>query len=160
MRRAIIAVLALAGCSSQHVRLIGFNQYMVTAPPSQVFVKANETCAKLGRLVTSPSIQTGTNVGYSRYEQIKFQCMSAYEVVPVDKNSYKIWVPTSEIPVADTCATCVPPQKMRVPDLPAVYPQAKQTASEYGAKMNRTMVQAGGGFDIGTGLNVIFGCVP
>jgi len=58
------------------------------------------------------------------------------------------------------CEACVPPQKTRVPDLPAVYRQAKQRASEYCAKMNRAMVQTGGGFDIGTGLNVTFRCVP
>lgn len=103
MRYAIIAALALAGCSRQDVPSVG-----PIAPPSP------------------------------------------YEVVAVGKNSYRIWVPTSEFPSPDG----PPPQQ------PTVEIRVKKIASDYCAKSNMTMKQTGGDFDIGDGLNVIFSCVP
>ena len=53
MQRPIIAVLALASGSLQAsqpvVRSIGFHHYMVDDAGKQMFAKADETCAKLGR---------------------------------------------------------------------------------------------------------------
>ncbi|HEV2442687.1 MAG TPA: hypothetical protein VGT07_09195 [Steroidobacteraceae bacterium] len=168
MRRAVIAVLALAGCSSQVVQQIGPHQYMVTAPPKEVWAKVGETCAKLGKMATS------IRFGGDPERQLKFECVSPYEIIPIDsetlavygdvvKGSYKLWVPTSEIPKTDTCTACIGlthPPPFGVPDLAVADQRAKQRATDYCAKMNRTMKQTGGGFDIGTGLDVIFSCVP
>ena len=77
-----------------------------------------------------------------------------YEIVPIDgetlalygdavKGSYKMWVPTSEIPAG-----------------PASFEQVTQRPKDYCAKMNMTMKHTGGGFDLGTGLDFIFSCVP
>ena len=164
MRRAIIAVLALAGCSSQGVQRIGPNQYIVTAPPSQVFAEAKEACAKVGRLIASasfpdlPSSSTATYVP-PRYERLKVQCAAPYEVAAVSKDSYRIWVPTSEIPKSDPCPACVPSLPFGFPRLEVADERAKQRATEYCAKTNMAMKQTSGDFDIGTGLNVIFICV-
>jgi len=89
-----------------------------------------------------------------RHEQLKFQCVSPYEIVPIDgetlalygdaaKGSYKMWVPTSEIPAG-----------------PAGLTQVMQRPRDYCAKMNMTMKLTGGGFDLGGGLDAIFKCVP
>src|ERR1700739_1137984 len=154
MRRAIIAVLALASCSPQAVERIGPYQYVVTASPKQVFAKANETCAKLGRTVTSLAIPGEDNVSGVRYWHAKVECLSPYAIVSVEKDSYKIWVPTSEIPSEDGCETCV------LPHPPTVQIRVKELASDYCTKVNRTMVPTGDDFDLGTGLNFIFSCVP
>ena len=78
--------LAAIGCASQNVQPIGANQYMVTAScsvwycspsnaaPNQALAKANETCGKLGKSMNLLSMETGTNIGYPRYAQAKFEC--------------------------------------------------------------------------------------
>jgi hypothetical protein len=160
MRRAIIAVLALAGCSPPAVEQIGPHQYMVTAPPKEVWAKVGETCAKLGKMATSISF------GGNPETQLKFECVSPYEIVPIDsytltlygdprvKGSYKIWVPSSEFHPLDGCVVCVPPHP------PTVEIRVEKLASDYCAKMSMTMKQTGGSFNGGSGLQFIFSCVP
>jgi hypothetical protein len=85
--------------------------------------------------------------------------VAAGDMVSAGQDTYKITVPTSEIPVA-ICETCVPHQKIRVPDQAAVDRQTTQQAREYCAKMNKRMVVTGGSFDMGPGYTLIFRCVP
>jgi hypothetical protein len=87
----------------------------------------------------------------------------ASDIVPAGQDTYKISVPTNTIPV--TTATIpatkdIPTQTMRIPDLGAAETRAKQLASEYCAKMNKSMVVTGGGFDMGPGVTLIFRCLP
>jgi hypothetical protein len=152
MRRTIIAVLALAGCSSERVQPIGLHQYVVTAEGKQLYAKANETCAKLGRTMV-PLPMPPPNSANPR-QQLKFECMSPFEIVPVDQHSYRVWVPTSTYLELPANAEMLHPPDEAVADR-----YAKQRASVYCAQMNKTMNVTGGGFDMGTGLTVIFKCV-
>jgi hypothetical protein len=86
----------------------------------------------------------------------------ASDIVPAGQGSYKISVPTNTIPVSTATIPAtkdIPTQTMRVPDLGVAETRANQLASEYCAKMNKSMVVAGGGFDMGSGLTLIFRCV-
>jgi hypothetical protein len=156
MRRAIIAVLVLGGCSQQSIQQVGLHQYTVTGPSKQLFAKANETCSKLGRLM----VAAGTRVEDVRPNQLRFECRLPYEIVPVDQGSYRIWVPVSEIPVAKPGETSVPMPKVQVPGEPTVEDRFKQRASEYCAKMSKVTEITGGFLDLGYGMDLTFRCVP
>lgn len=87
----------------------------------------------------------------------------ASDIVPAGQDTYKISVLTNTIPVTTATKPAtkdIPAQTMRVPDLGAAETRAKQLASEYCAKMNKSMVVTGGGFDMGPGLTLIFRCLP
>jgi hypothetical protein len=169
MRRLLcVASLTITACGSPPVvQPAGPNQYIVTVSCplwhcprkntslTQVSVAAAETCTKLGKQFTltlryTPKLTTVN----PRYQQLRFECLSPYEIVPIDsdtlavygnavRGSFRMWVPTSEIPAG-----------------PGGFDQVMQPASDYCAKMNLTMKLTGGGFDLGTGLDVIFSCVP
>lgn len=165
----VLCAAVLTGCVSSRgpfpegAQEIGPHQYIVTAPPSQLFDKAKETCAKLGRKATEMSFQIGTTVEHPRYEQIKFECLSAYEIVPVGEDSYKIWVPTDEMPRTPwtiPATSDTPAHVIQGPDFGPVAARVRQQATDYCAKLNQTMVVTGGGFDMGTGFFSVFKCVP
>ena len=158
-----MAVLMLAGCSSRGGEQTDRHEYLITAPQGQVFARAKETCAKVGRLISQASFQSESNIPDP---PLKIECAAPYEVVPVSKDSYriwgkdayKIWVPTSEIPKTDPCPACVPSLPFGFSRLEVADERAKQRATEYCSAMNKTMRQTDGDFDIGTGLNIIFKC--
>lgn len=113
---------------------------------------AFKACASLGR--TAAEFRYRPNELNPRFEQLKFECRSSYEIVPIDsdtlafyphaaKGSYKMWVPISEIPAGTSGIA-----------------QVMQRPVDYCAKMNMTMKQTGGSFNGGSGLEVIFSCVP
>jgi hypothetical protein len=168
MRRAIIAVLALGSGSSQAsqaaVRSTGFHQYMVTDAGKQVFAKANETCAKLGRTMMPrgvPPEEAGIDFG----KQFKFECILAYEIVPSGQGTYTIHVPSEKMlaPVDRVCPPPTCPIKVPVTQLPDIGTASEQTehlARTYCAKTHTTMVVTGGEFDMGPGFTLIFKCVP
>ena len=86
MRRAIIiAMLALAGCSSERVQQVGFHQYMVTAKGEQAYAKATETCEKQARKWTALALPPG-----SPADQFRFECVNSYEIVPGPQDTYRI----------------------------------------------------------------------
>jgi hypothetical protein len=162
MRRAIIAVLALASSSSQAVvRSIGFHQYMVSDAGAQVFAKANEICATLGRMMMPlgvPSEEAGIAPG----KQFEFECILAYEIVPSSQGTYTIHVPT-DMMLAPAEKVCPPPTcpikgPTQLPDVGPASEKAEKLARTYCAKANKTMVVTGGGFDTGPGLTLIFKC--
>jgi hypothetical protein len=168
MRRAIIAVLTLASGSSQAsqavVSSIGSHQYMVTDAGKQVFAKANETCAKLGRTMMPlgvPPEEAGIDFG----KQFKFECILAYEIVPGGQGTYTIHVPSEKMlaPVDRVCPLPTCPIKAPVTQLPDIGTASEQTehlARTYCAKTHKTMVVTGGEFDMGPGFTLIFKCVP
>jgi hypothetical protein len=159
MRRAnIIALLALAGCSSERVQPIGPHQYMVTGDERQINVKATETCAKLDR----SWILLGKPPG-SPANQFRFECVNSYEIVPAGGDSYRIRVLTSDIPLKHSTIPAsrdMTAQTVWAPNVESVDKEAIQRATEYCAKMNQTMKITGGGYDTGPGLDIVFKCVP
>jgi hypothetical protein len=168
MRRAFIAVLALASGSSQAsqgvVRSIGFHQYMITDAGKQVFAEANETCAKLGRTMMPlgvPPEEAEVDFG----KQFKFECIRGYEIVPSAQGTYTIHVPTKTM-LAPIDRVCSPPTctikvpVTQLPDIGTASEQTEQLARTYCAKTHKTMVVTGGGFDMGLGFTLIFNCVP
>lgn len=161
MRCAIIAVIALvsgfAQASQAVVRSIGLHQYVITDAGKEVWAKAYETCAKLGRAMHPLGVPP-EEVGIDWGKQFKFECRLAYEIVPSARDTYAMWVPTEKImppPAIRTCPTC----KFTVAPHPALEPDPNQVARTYCAKTHKTMVIAGGGFDTGDGLTLIFKCV-
>lgn len=150
MRRAIIAVLALAGCSSQPVvQPIGTHQYVVIDGGTHVFEKAWETCTKLGRF----ALPMAAWAKIPREKRYKFECALPYEILPINsdgftllgvakKGDYRMWVPTSEVQAEFRGSKHLP-----------------DPATDYCAKMNMTVKRTSGGFDLGVGLEVIFECV-
>jgi hypothetical protein len=157
MRRAIITLLALAGCSTDPVQPIGFHQYMVTAKGEQVYVKATETCDKQGR----KWVVLGNPPG-SPADQFRFECANSYEIVPASQDTYKIRVFTPDIPVKHVTIPAskdMTAQTVWAPDIESARRDAMQRATEYCGKMNRTMKITDGGFDMGPGLDLIFACV-
>jgi hypothetical protein len=162
MRCAIIAVLALvsgfAQASQAVVRSIGLHQYVITDAGKQVFAKAHETCAKLGRILRPLGVPP-EEVGIDWGKQFKFECVLAYEIVPSGRGTYTMWVPTEKIvppPAIRTCPTC----KFLGARHPDLGPDPNQVARTFCAKIRKTMMVTGGGFDTGDGLTVIFKCVP
>jgi hypothetical protein len=87
-------------------------------------------------------------------------CITPGDVLPAGNDTYKISIPTSKIAVVTTCAACVTPQAIRDRDIAAAATHAMQRAHQYCARKNRTAENAGGGFDAGSGLTLIFRCVP
>jgi hypothetical protein len=164
MRRAIIAVLVLVGSSAQAVVLsIGLHQYVITDAGKQVFAKAQETCAKLGRVMMPLGVPSD-EVGIPPRKQLKFECILAYEVAPNGQDTYRIHVPTGvmlgpseRMCPAPTCPIKNPPALL--PDIGAASEQTQQLARTYCAKMHATSVVTGGGFDMGPGFTLIFKCV-
>ena len=159
MRRAIIiAVLALAGCSSERVQPIGLHQYMVIAKGTQVYAKATETCDKQAR----KWIAVGNPPG-SPADQFRFECVNSYEIVPAGGDDYRIRILTGDIPVKHVT---IPASKDKPASLEWVLDEepadreAMQRATEYCAKASRTMKVTGGGFDMGPGRDIVFKCVP
>jgi hypothetical protein len=159
MRRAIIiALLALAGCPSERVQPIGLHQFMVTGDARQINAKVTETCAKLDR----DWIPLGKPPG-SPADQFRFECVNSYEIVPAGADSYRIRVLTSDIPLKHTTIPAskdMTAQTVWAPNVESVDKEAMQHATEYCAKMNQTMKIAGGGYDMGPGLDIVFKCVP
>jgi hypothetical protein len=164
MRRAIIVVLVLVGSSAQAVVLsIGLHRYMITDAGKQVFAKAEETCAKLGRVMVPLGVLSD-EIGIPPGKQLKFECILAYEVVPNGQDSYNIHVPTGEMmrPSERTCPAPSCPIKnpsARLPDIGTASEQTRQLARTYCARMHATSVVTGGGFDMGAGFTLIFKCV-
>jgi hypothetical protein len=154
----IIAVLALAGCSSQRVQPIGFHQYMVTAKGEQAFAKATETCEKQGRKWFALSNPPGTPA-----DQFRFECVNSYEIVPAGGDAYRIRVFTNDIPAKHLTipASKDKPASMEwVLDKEPADRQAMQRATEYCAKMNQVVKVTSTGFDTGTGSDMVFKCLP
>lgn len=91
MRCAIIAVLALvsgfAQASQAVVRSIGLHQYVITDAGKEVWAKAYETCAKLGRAMHPLGVPP-EEVGIDWGKQFKFECRLAYEIVPSARDTY------------------------------------------------------------------------
>jgi len=166
-RLMFAASLTVAACGSPPVvKPAGPNQYIVAVScplwhcprknPSriQAIEAARATCQNAGMTTLADYVSRPANVSNPRYEQLRFRCISPYEILPIDsetlslygdavKGSYKMWVPTSEIPPGT-----------------ASFEQATQRPKDYCAKMNLTMRHTGGFFDLGTGLDFIFSCVP
>lgn len=162
MRCAAITMLALvsgfAQASQVVVRSIGLHQYVITDGGKQVWAKAYETCARLGRAVHPLGVPP-EEVGIDWRKQFKFECRLAYEIVPSGGGTYTMWVPTERLvlpPAIRTCPTC----KFTVAPHPDLGPDPNQVARTYCAKTHMTMVSTGGGFDTGDGLTLIFKCVP
>jgi hypothetical protein len=160
MRCAIITVLALASGLSQAsqavVRSLGHHQYVITDGGKQVFAKAGETCAKVGRMLR-PGVPP-EEVEIPPGKRYRFECILAYEIVPSGRGTYTMWVPTEKIvppPAIRTCPTC----KFVVARHPPLGPDPNQMARRYCAKTQKTMMVTGGGFDTGDGLTMIFKCV-
>jgi hypothetical protein len=158
MRRAIIiAVLALAGCSSERVQPIGLHQYMVTAKGKQVYAKATETCDKQGR----KWIAVGNPPG-SPADQFRFECINSYEVVPAAQDAYKIRVFIPDMPVKHVT---IPASKDKPADTEWVLDEqladkeATKRATEHCGKINQTMKITDRSFDMGRGLQIVFKCV-
>jgi hypothetical protein len=158
MRRAIIiAMLALAGCSSERVQPVGFHQYMVTAKGEQAYAKATETCEKQGRKWTALSVPPG-----SPADQFRFECVNSYEIVPAPEDTYRIRVFTPDIPVKHVT---IPASKDKPADTEWLLDEeptekeAKQRATEFCQKMNRNMKITGRGFAMDPGLEITFECV-
>jgi hypothetical protein len=159
MRRAIItAMLTLAGCSSERVQPIGLHQYQVTGEWRQVRDKPTETCAKLGR----QWIRLGMPPG-SPPDEIRFECVNSYEIVPAGADTYTIRVLSQDMQLADLTVPAtkdMPATTARFPNVEPADREATQRGTEYCAKMGRAMKITGGGFDAGPGLEIIFKCVP
>lgn len=152
MRRALIAVLALAGCSAQTITQIGPNQYLITGSGMSALV--NES-AKAAALCKSPryartSMPADANEAHWR-ENI--DCVLDYEVVPIAKNSYRI-----RASGADACSRpgCMPGG----PDWAAVSHKIATRGRDHCAKTRKIMVITDGSFDLGVGDEVIFRCSP
>jgi hypothetical protein len=132
---------------------------MVTDAGKQVFAKANETCAKLGRTMMPlgvPPEEAGIDFG----KQFKFECLLAHEIVPSGQGTYTIHVPTEKMlgPVDRVSPPPTYPIKVPVtqlPDIGTASAQTEQLARTYCAKTHKTMVVTGGGFDMGPGLTLI-----
>jgi hypothetical protein len=159
MRRAIIiAMLALAGCSSERVQQIGFHQYMVAAKGEHAYAKATETCEKQERKWTALALPPG-----SPADQFRFECVNSYEIVPAPQDTYRIRVFTPDIPVKHIT---IPASKDRPADTQWLLDEepteqeAKQRATEYCEKINQTMKITGRGFEMDPGLEITFKCVP
>jgi len=162
MRCATITMLALvsgfAEASQVVVRSIGLHQYVITDGGKQVWAKAYETCARLGRVMHLLGVPP-EEVGIDWRKQFKFECRLAYEIIASGRGTYTMWVPTEMIvpsPAIRTCPTC----KSTVAQHPDLGPNPNQVARAYCAKTHMTMVSTGGGFDTGDGLTLIFKCVP
>jgi hypothetical protein len=165
MRRAIIILIFLVSVSAQAVvQSIGLHQYMITNAGKQVFDKAGEACTKLGRIMMPLGVPS-SEVGIPLEKQFRFECILAYEIVPSARETYTIHVPTKEMlaPIErvcppDTCPFKSPPTQL--PDIGTASAQTEKLGRDYCAKMQKTMVVAGGGFDMGPGFTLIFKCVP
>ena len=159
MRRAIItAMLVLAGCSSERVQQVGFQQYMVTAKGEQAYAKATETCEKQGRKWTALAMPPG-----SPADQFRFECVNSYEIVPAPEDTYRIRVFTPDIPVKHVTIPASkdkPADTVWLLDEEPTENEAKQRATKYCEKMNRTMKITGRGFDMDSGLEITFKCLP
>lgn len=161
MRLAIIIVLALVSGSSQAsepiVHPIGLHQYVITDAGKQMFTKAGQACAKLGRTMRPLGVPP-EEVGIDWEKQFKFECLLAYEIVPSARGTHTMWVPTEKIvppPAIRTCPTC----KFTVAQHPPLGPDPKQVARRYCAKAHKAMVVTDGLFDSGSGLTLVFKCV-
>jgi hypothetical protein len=160
MRRAIIiAMLALAGCSPERVQTIGLHQYKVTGMSfNEADVKADEICAKLERKWIYLGIPEG-----SPPDEIRFECVNSYEIVPAGANTYRIRVLSSDMPLTHFTipgTKGMPGQPVRFPDSEPGDKESMRRATEFCAKMNQTVKVTGGGFDAGPGLDTVFKCVP
>jgi hypothetical protein len=141
----------------------GLYQYTVTAPSDQLFAKADEACAKVGRTVSSLAMPAADNFGNHLPWHAKVECFKPYEVVPLDKDLYKIAVSTQQMPLTNftiPATNDVPSRVVRVPDSGPADKKVMQLATEYCGKMHKAMKVTDTGFDMGTGLYLIFSCVP
>jgi len=169
---AIIAVLALASGSSQAsevvVRSIGLHQYVIADAGKQVFAKAGETCAKLGRTMMPLGV-TPQEAAIPLGKQFKFECILPYEIVPSGQGAYTIHVPTEKMlaPIDRVC----PPPRCPIKPPPYVLPdpgpamkQTEQLARTFCEKTHQTVVisgrRLGFQFDMGPGLTLMFECIP
>jgi hypothetical protein len=90
-------------------------------------------------------------------------CVATSDVVATGAGTYEIRVPTQKMPQIRLTFTAIgdtPGEPIRVPDQATVEEAVKQQAREYCAKLKQTMMQTGGGFDMGTGFFFDFKCVP
>jgi hypothetical protein len=87
-------------------------------------------------------------------------CATTGDVMRAGNDTYEISIPTANIPVAKGCEACEPPQAIQVPDIAGAGTRAMERAHKYCAKMRKAMAVTGGGFDMGSGLRLIFRCVP
>ena len=156
MRVAIM--FAVAACSAERVQPIGFQQYMVTANGEQAYAKATETCDKQGRKWTALGNPPG-----SPADQFRFECVNSYEIVPVDHDSYRVRVFTPDMPVKHVTIAASqdkPADTEWVLDAEPADKEVKKRATEYCAKTKQTMKVVDGGFDAGSGLDIVFKCAP
>jgi hypothetical protein len=153
----IIALLTLTGCSSERVQQTGFHQYTVTATGTQAYAKATETCDKQERKWIALEIPPG-----SPADQFRFECINSYEIVPASQDSYKIRVFVPDMPVKHITIPASnekPADTQWVLDKEPGDKEATQRATEYCAKMNRTIKITDRTFDMGAGLQIVFKCV-
>jgi hypothetical protein len=67
---------------------------LITDAGKQVFTKAQETCANLGRVMMPLGVPLD-EVGIPPTKQFKFECIHAYEAVPTGQDTYKIHLATA-----------------------------------------------------------------
>jgi hypothetical protein len=131
---------------------------MVTAKGEQAYARATETCDKQGRKWIALAMPPG-----SPPDQFRFECINSYEIVPASQDTYKIRVFTPDIPVKHVT---IPASKDKPADTEWVLneepadKEATQRATEYCRTMNRTLKITHRAFDTGSGLDIVFKCVP
>lgn len=154
---AWVAGLALYGCSSQAVRPIGIQQYVVAAKAEQAYAKATETCDKQERKWVALENPPG-----SPANEFRFECVNSYDIVPAGADSYRIRVFTADIPVKHVTIPASddkPADTQWGLDAEPAERDAKRRATEYCVKTNRSMKVTGGGFVTGQGISILFMCV-
>ena len=87
-------------------------------------------------------------------------CATDGAIVRAGNDTYEIAIPTANIPITKGCEACQPPQAVQAPDIASAGTRAMERAHHYCAKMKQAMTVTGGGFDLSSGLTLIFRCVP
>jgi hypothetical protein len=106
-------------------------------------------------LPTSPPLDPA-----SPRQEFRFECVRAYEIVPVDTDSYRMVVPTRALLFApQDVADANDAVGRMVGAIGAAQQRSEQHAAEYCAKMNRKVKVSSVAFDMGPGLTLIFKCI-
>ena len=87
-------------------------------------------------------------------------CATNADIVRTGNDTYEISIPTANIPVTKGCEACQPPQAIQAPDIAGAGTRVMERAHKYCARMKKARAVTGGGFDVGTGLTLIFRCLP
>jgi hypothetical protein len=89
-------------------------------------------------------------------------CGARDDIAQTGQDAYRISVPTeamSTVKVTIAASNGMLAHVIRTPDIAAANTQARQRATRYCAKMNKSMVVTAEGFDMGAGLTFTFNCV-